>query len=267
MAAGTTPGGMFLDELGSPNFITHYSTCFTAKTNAWDKMVANQLTIDIRRSKYMLFAGRNYGGAIIPAAMKQLTEARAQGRKIVVVDPVFANWPKSPTNGFYPPRHRSGPIPRHCPHAYRNVLYNKNFVQKYVFGFEEFWAANRDFSADKAAAICDIPAAKIREIARDWPKMRRPLFWILVTMVCTTNISAAPKSPRQTSSSMPCWGIYTNRAVLEYPTARPGAHSQSETAQTIATGKGTTSRRRRVQPTSIRRLKRVAVLPSTCRTY
>lgn len=103
-----------------PNFITHYSTCFTAKTNAWDKMVANQLTIDIRRSKYMLFAGRNYGGAIIPAAMKQLTEARAQGRKIVVVDPRLCELAKI-ADEWIPirPGTGSGPIPRHCPHAYQ----------------------------------------------------------------------------------------------------------------------------------------------------
>ena len=54
--------------------------------------------------------------------------------------------------------------------AYYRKFGYENCVQKYVFGFEEFWAANREFSADKAAAICDIPAAKIREIARDLAK-------------------------------------------------------------------------------------------------
>ena len=163
-----TYGGMFLDEIGSPNFITHYSTCFTAKTNARDKMVANQLTIDIRRSKYMLFAGRNYGGAIIPAAMKQLTEARAQGRKIVVVDPRLCELAKIADEWI--PIRPGTDLAFFLAIAHTLIsenLYNKNFVQKYVFGFEEFWAANRDFSADKAATICDIPADKIREIARD----------------------------------------------------------------------------------------------------
>ena len=164
-------GSMFLDEIGSPNLITHYSTCFTSKTNAWDKMVANQLTIDIRRAKYMLFAGRNYGGAIIPAAMKQLTEAKEQGRKIVVVDPRLCELAKIADEWI--------PIRPGTDLAFflaiANVLisenlYNKNFVQKYVLGFEEFWAANRSFTAEKAAEICDIPAEKIREIARDLAK-------------------------------------------------------------------------------------------------
>lgn len=166
-----TYGSMFLDEIGSPNYITHYSTCFTAKTNAWDKMAANQLTIDIRRAKYMLFAGRNYGGAILPAAMKQLTAAREQGRKIIVVDPRLCELAKIADE--WVPIRPGTDLAFFLGIAHTLVsenLYNKTFVQKYVFGFEEFWAANRNFSAETAAVLCDIPAAKIREIARDLAK-------------------------------------------------------------------------------------------------
>ena len=166
-----TYGSMFLDEIGSSNYITHYSTCFTSKTNAWDKMVGNQLTIDIRRSKYMLFAGRNYGGAIIPAAMKQLTAAKEKGIKIVVVDPRLCELAKIADEWI--PIRPGTDLAFFLGIAHTLIsenLYDKTFVQKYVFGFEEFWQANRDFSADKAAAICDIPAAKIREIARDLAK-------------------------------------------------------------------------------------------------
>lgn len=166
-----TYGAMFLDEIGSPNYITHYSTCFTSKTNAWDKMVSNQLTVDIRRAKYMLFAGRNYGGAILPAAMQQLTAAKEQGRKIVVVDPRLCELAKI-ADEWIPIRPGTDLAfflgLAHC--LISEGLYNKDFVGKYVFGFEEFWTANRDFSVEKAAEICDIPAAKIREIARDLAK-------------------------------------------------------------------------------------------------
>ena len=164
-------GAMFLDEIGSPNYITHYSTCFTSKTNAWDKMVGNQLTIDIRRAKYMLFAGRNYGGAIIPAAMKQLTAAREKGMKIVVVDPRLCELAKIADEWI--PIRPGTDLALFLGIAHTLIsesLYSKSFVQKYVFGFEEFWQANKDFNADKAAEICDIPAAKIREIARDLAK-------------------------------------------------------------------------------------------------
>lgn len=163
--------GMFLDEIGSSNYITHYSTCYTSKTNAWDKMVGNQLTIDIRRSKYMLFAGRNYGGAIIPAAMKQLTEGRARGAKIIVVDPRRCELAKIADEWI--PIRPGTDLAFFLGIAHTLIsenLYDKKFVEKYVFGFDEFWAANRDFSADKAAAICDIPAAKIKEIARELAK-------------------------------------------------------------------------------------------------
>lgn len=158
---------MLLDEIGSANYITHYSTCFTSKTNAWDKMVGNQLTSDLNRARYMLFAGRNYAGGIMPGAMRKIMRAKERGAKIVVVDPRLCELAKA-ADEWIPVRPGTD-LAFFLGLAHTLIsenLYNAAFVKDYVFGFDEFWKANKDFTADKAAAICDIPADKIRAIAR-----------------------------------------------------------------------------------------------------
>lgn len=162
---------MLLDEIGSANYITHYSTCFTSKTNAWDKMVGAQLTSDINRAKYMLFCGRNYAGGIMPGAMRKIMRAKDRGAKIVVVDPRLCELAKVADEWL--PIRPGTDLAFFLGIAHTLIsekLYDEKFVKEYVFGFEEFWNANRHFTAEKAAAICDIPADKIRAIARELAK-------------------------------------------------------------------------------------------------
>jgi thiosulfate reductase/polysulfide reductase chain A len=162
---------MLLDEIGAATYITHYSTCFTSKTNAWDKMVGAQLTSDINRAKYMLFCGRNYGGGIMPGAMRKIMRAKDRGAKIVVVDPRLCELAKVADEWL--PIRPGTDLAFFLGIAHTLVserLYDEKFVKDYVFGFEEFWNANRHFTAEKAAELCDIPAAKIQAIARELAK-------------------------------------------------------------------------------------------------
>lgn len=158
----------FLDEIGSANYVTHYSTCFTSKTNAWDKMVGAQLTSDLARAQYMVFAGRNYAGGIMPGAMKKIMRARDKGAKLIVVDPRYCELAKI-ADEWIPIRPGTDlAFFLGIAHTLINEkLYNVDFVRKYVDGFDEFWRANKSFSADTAAEITGIPADKIRDIARN----------------------------------------------------------------------------------------------------
>lgn len=162
---------MLLSEIGSANYVTHYSTCFTSKTNAWDKMVGTQLAPDLLRSKYMLICGRNYAGGILPGAMTQITEAKQKGAKLIVVDPRLCELAKIADEWI--PIRPGTDLAFYLGLAHVLIsekLYNEGFVKEFVFGFDEFWQANRHFTADKASEICGIPAEKIREIARGLAK-------------------------------------------------------------------------------------------------
>lgn len=161
----------FLDVIGSDNYITHYATCFTAKTNIWDKMCGGMYNPDFDHARYSLFAGRNYAGGIIPAAMQRISEAKAKGMKIVVVDPRFCEL-ATIADEWIPIRPGTD-LALFLGIAHTLVtenLYNKQFVGQYTYGFDEFWMYNKDFSAEKAAEITGIPAEKIKEVARELGK-------------------------------------------------------------------------------------------------
>ena len=161
----------FLDVLGSSNYVTHYSTCFSSKTNAWHHMVGTSLNGDHGNSKYMIFEGRNFAGGIIPYGMNQITKAKENGAKIIVIDPRYNEMAKLADEWI--------PIRPGTDLAFRLAmahvlisenLYDKSFVKKYVEGFDEYWRVNKDRTPEWAEEITGIPASKIREIARDFAK-------------------------------------------------------------------------------------------------
>lgn len=161
----------FLDVIGSSNYVTHYSTCFSSKTNAWQHMVGTALNGDHENSKYMIFEGRNFAGGIIPHGMNQITRAKENGAKIVVIDPRYSEIAKIADEWI--------PIRPGTDLAFRlafahvlisEKLYDKVFVNKYVEGFDEFWKTNKKYSPEWAEEITGISASKIREIARDFAK-------------------------------------------------------------------------------------------------
>lgn len=157
----------FMDIIGSSTYITHYTTCFTAKTNIWANMAGGMFYSDFDNAKVMLFVGRNYAGGVLPAAMKRITAAKENGSKIIVVDPRFCEL-ATIADEWIPIRPGTD-LAFFLGIAHTMItenLYNKEFVDKYVYGFDEFWMHNKDFDADTAAEICDIEADKIREIAR-----------------------------------------------------------------------------------------------------
>lgn len=157
------------DTIGSPNFTTQYSTCFNAKTNAWQQMVGSLLNGDHKHAKYMIFEGRNFAGGIIPNGMNHILQAKDNGAKIIVIDPRFSEIARIADEWI--------PIRPGTDLAFRlamaNVLiqeelYDKTFVRKFVEGFEQFKATNKDYTPEWAEKITGISAAKIREIARDF---------------------------------------------------------------------------------------------------
>ncbi|GEL08668.1 respiratory selenite reductase catalytic subunit SrrA [Salisediminibacterium halotolerans] len=157
-----------LDKIGSSNYVTHYSTCFSSKTNAWAEMVGTTLNGDHENAKYMIFEGRNFAGAIIPHGMNQITKAKENGAKIVVIDPKHSEIAKIADDWI--------PIKPGTDLAFRLALahvliteekYDKDFVNGYVENFAEFWRENKDKSPEWAEEITGIPAEKIREVAHD----------------------------------------------------------------------------------------------------
>lgn len=159
------------DTIGSPNFVTQYSTCFNSKTNAWEQMTGTSLNGDHQNAKYIIFQGRNFAGGIIPNGMNHITKAKENGAKIVVIDPRYSEIAKIADEWI--------PIRPGTDLAFRlamaNVMitegiYDQGFVKKYVEHFDEFRMYNKEYTPEWAEKITGISAAKIREIAREFAK-------------------------------------------------------------------------------------------------
>lgn len=157
------------DKIGSPNFITQYATCFNAKTNAWAQMVGKTLNGDHENAKYIIFEGRNFAGGIIPNGMNRITKAKEKGTKIIVIDPRYNEMARMADEWI--PIKPGTDLAFRLAMAYVLItedLYDKEFVRKYVDGFEEFWKYNKECTPEWAEDISGIPADKIREISREF---------------------------------------------------------------------------------------------------
>lgn len=167
------PKGQFyanilLDLVGSPNYCTHYSTCFTSKTNVWPKMVGQSLAADHEHADYLLFVGRNFGGAVMPNGMQRIHRALDKGAKLVVVDPRYNEMAKIADEWI--PIRPGTDLAFFLAIAHTLIsekLYDETFVKRHVLGFEDFWKLNNNANADWAAEVTGIPADTIRRIARE----------------------------------------------------------------------------------------------------
>jgi thiosulfate reductase/polysulfide reductase chain A len=76
-----------MHALGSPHYFTHGSTCYTARNAGWNFTVGSLPSNDLSKAKYIMVIGRNPAGGIDLAQVKKIVEAKAQGAKLVIVDP------------------------------------------------------------------------------------------------------------------------------------------------------------------------------------
>ncbi|EAX48838.1 Formate dehydrogenase [Thermosinus carboxydivorans Nor1] len=156
----------FLAAVGSSTLQSHHSMCSTARDVAYKWTTGGMATADIGKTKYIVFLGRNYAEGLSPSSVANLVAAHERGAKIIIVDPrhnascLFGQWvPIRPGTDLA--------LLLAIAHVLiKEDLYDKDFVTNYCVGFDEFKQAMAPYTPEWAAAITDIPAATIYEIAR-----------------------------------------------------------------------------------------------------
>jgi thiosulfate reductase/polysulfide reductase chain A len=160
----------FTEAYGSPNHTGHAANCFANRNVGYSAVFGTLPTVDYKNVKYYLSPGRNLLGGIKVYEVAGLAEAKAHGAKIVVLDPRYselAGW------GEWLPIKSAGDLAFLL--AIANVLitenlYNKAWVEAHCNGFEETRAAIGQYTPEWQVQHTDIPADKVREIARDMAK-------------------------------------------------------------------------------------------------
>jgi thiosulfate reductase/polysulfide reductase chain A len=160
----------FIEAYGSPNHTGHAANCFANRNIGYSAVFGALPTVDYKNVKYYLSPGRNLLGGIKVYEVAGLAEAKEHGAKIVVLDPRYselAGW------GEWLPIKSAGDLAFLL--AIANVLitenlYAKAWVDAHCNGFDEVKAEIGKFTPEWQVQHTDIPADKVREIARDMAK-------------------------------------------------------------------------------------------------
>ena len=152
---------------GSPNYGSESSCCNRAHGMAWDLVYGCNLKPDTARCKTFLIWSSNPAYSR-DGSLAQLRSVQKRGGKVIVVDPRV-----SPTAAaadlhlqIYPGT--DGALALALANVLiREELYDRDFVERYCVGFEEYKAYAAQFPPERSAAICGVSAEKIVQTARE----------------------------------------------------------------------------------------------------
>jgi anaerobic selenocysteine-containing dehydrogenase len=155
----------FKGAFGTPNFFNPEGICFRTRILARQITFGRYPVEEPVNANCILLWGRNPDESYMP--MGRIVRERVQaGAKLITIDP--RRIPISKLGIYLQPRPGTdGAIAL----AMMNViieedLWDKEFVEKHTFGFEQLAEHVKEFTPEKAGVISSVPASEIRRTAR-----------------------------------------------------------------------------------------------------
>lgn len=149
---------------GSPNFCTESSTCNSAMTMAWKLVCGAQLQPDNAHCKTHVIWSANPGAG--NGDFGSVRGVKKKGARLIVVDPrVTATANAADLHlQLYPGT--DGALALSIAHVIlRDGLEDKEYIEKYTHGFEEYKAYVTQFPPERGEQITGVPAEKIEQAA------------------------------------------------------------------------------------------------------
>lgn len=155
------------NAFGSPNFCTESSTCFQASDLAWKSIYGNGICFpDLAHTKTLLVWSSNIFHSNTPMG-KVYRGLKERGVKIIVVDPRNTVTVKDADLHLKLTPGTDGALALAMAHVIiEENLYDREFVDKYVYGFEEYREYVREFTPEKGQEITGVDAELIQKAAR-----------------------------------------------------------------------------------------------------
>jgi anaerobic selenocysteine-containing dehydrogenase len=166
--AGAALTPLLFGRLGVPE-VAH-TICAATAGQAWEDTFDRMLSadpFDLPHARLVLLWGAN------PAVsnthlLPLITEAKRNGARVVVIDPRRTGM-AARADAHLAPRPGTDVA---LAYALSKLLHERGavddvFCAAYAIGVEEFLAAASDWSVERAAALCDLPADQIEELAAD----------------------------------------------------------------------------------------------------
>jgi thiosulfate reductase/polysulfide reductase chain A len=163
---------------GSPNSAKpSVSVCTSPREEAalitFGRSIGNHEPVDWDSTRCIVLIGTHIGEDARNTMMQDLAKARANGAKLIVVDPRFSSAAMKADHWL--------PIKPGADTAlllaWMNVLiaeklYDAEFIQKWTVGFDQLAEHVKPFTPEWAAPITDLPVEQIRESAREMGRNR-----------------------------------------------------------------------------------------------
>lgn len=163
---------------GSPNSAKpSVSVCTSPREEAalvtFGRSIGNHEPVDWESARCIILIGTHIGEDARNTMMQDLSNARAKGAKLIVVDPRFST--AAMKSDYWLPIKPGADTALLL--AWMNVLiaeklYDAEFIQKWTVGFDKLAEHVQSFTPEWAAPITDLPAEQIRESAREMGRNR-----------------------------------------------------------------------------------------------
>ena len=161
-----------LFPFGSPNTFGVGAPCYTSLGVLAPKLTMGCLHIemfsDVDNSDLILVWGTDPSTSTPPIIFEQLKTAAAEGAEIIVIDPRRTRSAELAGSEWIPIRPGSdGALALGLAHVViRDGLYDKEFIDQWTLGFDEFAAYVENFTPGRVADITGIAANTIEDLAR-----------------------------------------------------------------------------------------------------
>lgn len=157
------------NAFGSPNYCTESSTCFQAAALAWRSLYGNGICgPDMKNAKTLLVWSSNLYHSNTPMS-GTYQGLKKRGVKIIVVDPRHSVTAHDADIHLQLIPGTDGALALSMAQVIlEEGLYDKEFVENYVYGLEEYREYVQNFVPEEAEKITGVPAAQIRLAARTY---------------------------------------------------------------------------------------------------
>lgn len=155
------------NAFGSPNFCTESSTCFQAVDLAWRLNYGGHICMpDLKNAKTVLVWASNPYHSQTPSSRMWL-EMKERGVNVISVDPRNTVTCHGADIHMQPYPGTDGALALAMAHVMiEEDLYDKEFIEKYSYGFEEYREYVKTFTPERAEEITGVPKETICRAAR-----------------------------------------------------------------------------------------------------
>ena len=155
-----------MHAFGSPNVIGNGSVCHVAREMAHTFTYGAMTIPQAKESRCIVVWGKNDQNTC-PPAFEAILQARQQGARLIVIDPVRTSLAKMADIWLQIKSGHDGLLAMAMIHTIiEEVLYDQDFVSQWCTGFDDLRRASQGFAPEKVAADLWLEPAMIRKTAR-----------------------------------------------------------------------------------------------------